>query len=132
MKEASAKGYAIIARMPLQFGLLTGKFDNGVSFDENDHRKKRIVPEIISASGEALAPVWELCRKYHCTKTQLSLSYILSYDEVSVVIPGIRTPEHAQNNTSGLFRLDEGDRQMIEERGMNEFSGLMDRIKKQG
>lgn len=132
MKAAGAKGYGIIARMPLQFGLLTGKFDNGVSFEENDHRKKRIVPEIITASGEALEPVWELCRQYNCTKTQLALSYILSYDEVSVVIPGIRTPEHARNNTSGLFRLDLEDRLLIEERGLNEFAGMMDMIRKQG
>jgi aryl-alcohol dehydrogenase-like predicted oxidoreductase len=131
MKAAGEKGYGVIARMPLQFGLLTGKFDNGVSFEDNDHRKKRLTPEIITAAGNALAPVWELCRKYNCTKTQIALSYILSYEEVSVVIPGIRTPEQALSNTRGLIRLEEADRLMIEEKGVGELSVLMELIRKQ-
>jgi aryl-alcohol dehydrogenase-like predicted oxidoreductase len=39
IKDAKKNGYGVIARMPLQFGLLTGKFDHGVSFSANDHRK---------------------------------------------------------------------------------------------
>ncbi len=40
LHEMKQNGYGVIARMPLQFGLLTGKFDKGVSFPDNDHRKK--------------------------------------------------------------------------------------------
>src|SRR5262245_17966273 len=91
IKQAHANGYGIIIRMPLQFGLLTGKFDGGASFAATDHRKNRLTKEVIDISGKALQPVWELCKKYNCTKTQLALSYILSYPEISTVIPGIRT-----------------------------------------
>ena len=113
LQPAAGKGYGIIARMPLQFGLLTGKFDKDFFFDATDHRKKRITPAIVEAGNKALAPVWELCRKYNCTKTQLALGYILSYAEVSVVIPGIRTEGHVRDNTSGPFVLEQADKVMI-------------------
>jgi aryl-alcohol dehydrogenase-like predicted oxidoreductase len=132
LQKAGEKGYGIIARMPLQFGLLTGKFDNGVSFPPNDHRKNRLVPSIVEVCAQALAPVWDLCEKYNCTKTQLSLSYLLSYPEVSVIIPGIRTPEQVNGNTEGLFLLEEADRSLIESMGSSSFVSIMQMIQQQG
>jgi len=132
IKKASAQGYGIIARMPLQFGLLTGKFDHGVSFSDNDHRKNRLTKEIVETANEVLEPVWQLCKKYAVNKTQLSLSYILSYDEVSTIIPGIRTSAHAEMNTTGLVRLDKADRELIEQLGATSFVPVMEMIQKQG
>jgi len=132
LKKAGEKGYGIIARMPLQFGLLTGKFDRGAAFPENDHRKNRLTAEVVNASNTALAPVWELCEKYNCTKTQLALSFILSYNEVSVIIPGIRTKEQVAGNTTGLFKLDIADREMIEALGSSDFLSVMEIIRLQG
>ena len=125
-------GYGIIARMPLQFGLLTGKFDNGASFSDNDHRKNRLTSPIIEAANKALQPVWDLCTRYNCTKIQLALSYLLSYPEVSTIIPGIRTIEQAEQNTSGLFKLMPEDRLMIEELGKRSFLDVMQLIQQQG
>ena len=79
-----------------------------------------------------LANVWQLCKKYNCSKTQLALSYILSYPEVSVIIPGIRTPEHVQLNTEGLFLLEPADRVFIENLGSSSFVSLMEMIQRQG
>src|SRR5258705_10600858 len=132
MKEAAAKGYGIIARMPLQFGLLTGKFDKDFSFSENDHRKNRLTKEIIDICAAALTPVWKLCKKYNCSKTQLALSYILSYPEVSTVIPGIRTAAQAESNTSGMVKLDQADIAFIEELGATDFIPVMKLIQQQG
>lgn len=132
LKEAAAKGYGIIARMPLQFGLLTGKFDNGVNFFENDHRQNRLTAEVISATLSATEPVWKLCSKYNCTKTQLALSYILSYRELSTVIPGIRTAEQVKLNTENRFQIDAEDMILIEKLGSTDFVELMQLIKKQG
>ena len=132
LKAAAANGYGLIARMPLQFGLLTGKFDQQASFTDNDHRKNRLIREVIEASLQATAPVWPLCEKYNCSKTQLALSYILSYPEVSTVIPGIRTPKQVRLNTEGLFELEKADRELIEALGTTEFVGLMELIRKQG
>jgi aryl-alcohol dehydrogenase-like predicted oxidoreductase len=131
-KTAGSKGYGIIARMPLQFGLLTGKFDKDASFTNNDHRKNRLTKELIDAANAALTPVWELCEKYSCNKTQLALSFILSYPEVSVIIPGIRTTQQALENTSGLFQLERADRDRIENLGENELTVIMDLIKSKG
>jgi aryl-alcohol dehydrogenase-like predicted oxidoreductase len=132
IKTAAAKGYGIIARMPLQFGLLTGKFDTESSFAENDHRKKRLSKEVIEKSIETLEPIWKLCKKYQVNKTQLALSYILSYPEISTVIPGIRTAKHVLDNTSGLIKLDAPDLQMVEEYGKNELDELMKLVQAQG
>ncbi len=130
LHPAKEKGYGIIARMPLQFGLLTGKFDNKeFFFEKNDHRKNRITAAVVEAANTALAPAWDLCKKYQCSKTELALSYVLSYDEVSVVIPGIRTPDHVRGNINGLFRPDPEDRKKIESL---ELSGLMKIIRDQG
>ena len=118
--------------MALQFGLLTGKFDNEANFSANDHRKNRLTKDVIDASNNALIPVWALCKKYNCTKTQLALSYILSYPEVSTIIAGIRTAEQVQLNTTGLFHLDDDDRLLIEQLGATDFDQVMDIIKKQG
>ncbi|MGE5106333.1 MAG: aldo/keto reductase [Sphingobacteriales bacterium] len=132
LKKSKENGYGIIVRMALQFGLLTGKFDNMVSFSDNDHRKNRLTKEVIDASNQALAPVWKLCEKYNCNKTQMALSYILSLPEVSTVIAGIRTGEQAKQNTSGLFQLEEKDKQMIEQLGSTVMPAVMELIQKQG
>lgn len=132
LKTSAEKGYGIIARMPLQFGLLTGKFDHATNFSNTDHRKNRLTKEVINATLEATEPVWQLCSKYNCNKTKLALSYILSYDEVSTVIPGIRTAEQVKLNTEGLFKLDETDKKMIEQLGTDSFNALMELIRKQG
>jgi aryl-alcohol dehydrogenase-like predicted oxidoreductase len=132
IKDAAKNGYGIIARMPLQFGLLTGKFDKEVSFSANDHRKNRLNKQVIETANNALEPVWNLCKKYSVNKTELALSYILSYDEVSTVIPGIRTVDHAESNTSGLVQLEEEDKKLIERLGTSNFVPVMEIIQKQG
>jgi aryl-alcohol dehydrogenase-like predicted oxidoreductase len=132
LQQAAVNGYGLIARMPLQFGLLTGKFDEQSYFPENDHRKNRITKEIINAILLATEHIWSLCKKYNCSKTQLALSYTLSYSEISTVIPGIRTAEQVKLNTQGLFQLEQEDRTMIEESGKDLFAGLMEKIKQQG
>ena len=132
LKRSAKDGYGIIVRMALQFGLLTGKFDNGVNFSENDHRKNRLIREVIDVSNNALETVWALCNKYKCTKTQLALSYILSYPEISTIIAGIRTAEQVQLNTTGLFQLDKQEIEMIEGFGQKDFIEVMKLIQQQG
>lgn len=132
LKRSAQDGYGVIVRMALQFGLLTGKFDNGINFSANDHRKNRLTKDVIDASNNALNRVWALCKKYNCSKTQLALSYILSYTEVSTIIAGIRTGEQVQLNTTGLFQVDSDDRLLIEQLGETDFVQVMDLIQKQG
>lgn len=129
IKKANEAGYGVIARMPLQFGLLTGKFDEGAEFPANDHRNKRLTPGVIHAYKIGMKEIWTLCEKYEVTKTELALSYILSHPEVSTVIPGIRTTEQAEKNTARLIRLPEEDLQLIENANLQP---LMEKIIEQG
>ena len=132
LKRSAENGYGIIVRMALQFGLLTGKFDKDVNFPANDHRKNRLTKEVIDFSNSSLEKVWALCKKYNCSKTQLALSYILSYPEVSTIIAGIRTAEQVQLNTAGLFQLDKEDMQLIERLGVTDFLAVMKLVQQQG
>ena len=132
LKSSAENGYGIIVRMALQFGLLTGKFDKEANFSANDHRKNRLTKEVIDVSNRSLEPVWTLCKKYNCTKTQLALSYILSYPEVSTIIAGIRTAEQVQLNTTGLFQLDQPEMEMIKSLGETDFVQVMKLIQQQG
>ena len=132
VSKAAENGYGIIARMALQFGLLTGKFTMGASFAANDHRKNRLTAEVIEAANKSLAPIWTLCEKYNCSKTQLALSFVLSYPGVSTVIPGIRTAEQVHLNTTGLFRLASEDLQLIEKMGATDFIPVLELIQRQG
>ena len=132
LEKANENGYGIIARMPLQFGLLTGKFSATSTFPQNDHRQKRLTAEVIDKVNKAIEPVWTLCEKYNITKTQLALSFVLSYPQVSTVIPGIRTPQHVEQNTTGLVQLESEDLKMIEEMGANDFIPVMELIRQQG
>lgn len=114
MQRAAKSGYGIIARMPLQFGLLTGKFDGKTFFGPDDHRSFRFNAEIISDSLAVLNDsIWPLCEKYGISKTSLALSYILSNPAVGTVIPGVRTARHVVDNTSHIVQLDEEDLQAI-------------------
>ncbi len=132
VRKAAVAGYGVIARMPLQFGLLTGKFDEGISFADNDHRKGRLPASLIMSTKAALGPAWQLCAKYGINKTSLALSYILSYAEVSTVIPGIRTSAHVIQNTSGLVQLEEADRSMIEQLGTTSLQPVMHQVQSLG
>jgi aryl-alcohol dehydrogenase-like predicted oxidoreductase len=133
LHKAAEAGYGVIARMPLQFGLLTGKFSLDSNFAPDDHRSFRFNKEILSGSLAILEKkIWPLCEKYNISKTSLALSYILSYDAVSTVIPGIRTPRHVTDNTSGIIKLSAYDILFIENTYATAFTAIVDLMEKQG
>lgn len=133
MKKAKENGYGVIARMPLQFGLLTGKFASDKNFTADDHRSFRFNKEILNGSLKILEEqIWPLCNKYNISKTSLALSYILSYNAVSTVIPGIRTAQHAIDNTTGLVQLAPEDVLLIENAFHTDFAAIVNLMEKQG
>lgn len=132
LERAAAGGYGIIARMPLQFGLLTGKFNRSSRFHADDHRSFRLTPAILASSLDVLEKAWPLCEKYGTTKTGLALSFILSFPEVSTVIPGIKTPNQVDLNTSGLVRLSAEDKQFLRSLYQQEFTPVLELMEKAG
>ena len=128
IKLASEKGYGIIARIPLQFGLLTGKFKKGTRFDKNDHRHFRLPPEFLVELIDALDDVWRISEKYNVDKTTFALSFIMNHPGVSTVIPGIKTPEQAEKNTKSLIKIDEEDMNIIYKMFDHKFDKLVNRM----
>lgn len=132
LQKAHKKGYGVIARMPLQFGLLTGKFNNETHFEKNDHRSFRLTPEVISKALECLDHVWPVADKYKISKTSLAMSFVLSFPEVSTTIPGIKTPEQADLNVKDIVQLDEEDKDIITDFYLKELYKIVDKMQKIG
>ena len=109
-KMAKEKNIAIIVRVPLASGLLTGKMNTNSSFPENDHRNYNIkgdafdVGETFSGVdfNKALEVVEELklIIPEGFSLSQLALKWILMHDEVSVIIPGAKNSNQALQNIS--------------------------------
>ena len=109
-KEAKRKNIAIIARGPLASGLLTGKINKQTKFPENDHRNYNIngkafdVGDTFSGVNfeNGLKAVEELKKLVpdNFSLSTLALKWILSHDEVSVVIPGAANKSQVEINAS--------------------------------
>src|SRR6056300_1479038 len=107
-QEAAKNNVAIIVRVPLASGLLTGKMNKDSSFPQNDHRNYNIngdafdVGETFSGVNydKGLMAVEKLKELIPSgfTLTDLALKWILMHEEVSVVIPGAKNREQATNN----------------------------------
>jgi aryl-alcohol dehydrogenase-like predicted oxidoreductase len=131
IKKASKKGYGTIARMPLQFGLLTGKFNSSSRFDTNDHRRFRLKPVVLENALNDLEQVWPLARKSKMTKSQFSLNSILSNPEISTVIPGMKTPEQVIDNTTGISTLDKDTMSFLNNLWEAKFKSLLELMEEQ-
>jgi aryl-alcohol dehydrogenase-like predicted oxidoreductase len=115
-KEAAKRNVAIIARVPLASGLLTGKMNKNSSFPENDHRNYNIKGEVFDVgetfSGvsfeKGLMAVEELKNLLpeNFTLADFALKWILMHDEVTVAIPGAKNKQQASLNINSL-KLDE-------------------------
>lgn len=92
-------GVGIIARTPLCFGFLTGKYSSQTSFDDKDHRGKWSAEQIRQWEKGYSLFISEIARHHNQTGTQIALRFCLSYDAVSSAIPGMLLMEHVRENT---------------------------------
>ena len=109
-RAAAAKGVAVIARVPLASGLLTGKMTAASTFAADDHRSFNRHGEAFD-KGEtfsgvpfevALQAVEELrpLVPEGATMAAFALRWILMEQAVTVVIPGAKTPKQARANAA--------------------------------
>ncbi|MCE1237829.1 MAG: aldo/keto reductase [Hyphomicrobiales bacterium] len=109
-REAKARGVAVIARVPLASGLLSGKLTASTAFAEDDHRRFNRHGEAFDV-GETFAGVpfevgleaVEAIRRLTpvgATMAGFALRWILMAEAVSVVIPGARNAEQARANAA--------------------------------
>jgi aryl-alcohol dehydrogenase-like predicted oxidoreductase len=110
LPRAKAQGVAILARVPLASGLLSGKFRHGQKFGERDHRHFNADGQAFNV-GETFAGVpfdqgVDLAEKVGqllapqggTTLAELALRWVLDDDAVTTVIPGATKPEQAGSN----------------------------------
>ena len=109
-RRPRAAASAIIVRVPLASGLLSGKYTRETTFAADDHRNYNRHGETFDV-GETFAGVpyeagldaVEELRALvpdGATLAQLALRWILMHDAVSTVIPGARSPEQARGNAA--------------------------------
>lgn len=108
LPKAKALGVAIIVRLPLASGLLTGKLRKDTRFEKDDHRHfnqdgaRFNVGETFAgipyAKGVELADELKLDVPANMSMSDMSLRWILDHDAVTTVIPGASSPEQARTN----------------------------------
>ena len=89
-------GVAVIAREPLANGFLTDKFSKVPVFEEGDIRASfpnQYIENLIYNVG-----IFRQALKRKESMAQLALKYVLSFDSVSTVISGAKTPEQVEEN----------------------------------
>lgn len=132
IEQARTAGYGVIARMPLQFGLLSGKFTEQTTFDKDDHRAKRLTPEVLRTAIESLSPLRDMAAQYGVSQASLALSFVAGYPGISTVIPGIRTPEQAEMNARAVIALAPDDMALLKAHYETRWKILMDYLEKLG
>lgn len=111
---ATARDVAVIARVPLASGLLTGKFTRETTFPADDHRTFNRAGERFDM-GETLSGVpfeigleaVERLRPFvpeGSTMAQAALRWILMFDAVTCAIPGARTAAQAADNAGAALQ----------------------------
>jgi aryl-alcohol dehydrogenase-like predicted oxidoreductase len=88
---------AIIARVPLDEGSLTGTLKKTSKFDKDDWRSKYFGPENLMATVIRVGRLEPLVPE-GMTLPAMALRFILSNPVVSTVIPGMRKPTHVEEN----------------------------------
>lgn len=107
-QEAKRRNVAVIVRVPLASGLLTGKMTRDTTFPPDDHRNYNRQGKAFDV-GETFAGVpFEVGLKAvealralippGMTMAQFALRWILMFDAVSVVIPGAKNPKQVEEN----------------------------------
>ena len=97
-KKCGEKGVGIIARTPLCFGFLTGKYNSNNDFDDSDHRSSWSKEQIDCWANAYKLFAVELTKENQQTNAQLALRFCLSYPGLSTTIPGMLTEEHVVEN----------------------------------
>jgi aryl-alcohol dehydrogenase-like predicted oxidoreductase len=108
--KAKAKGVAIIVRLPLASGLLSGKLSKDTRFPKEDHRSYNKDGQYFNV-GETfaglpydkaveLADALKSLVPAGLTMAQMAQRWILDFDAVTVVIPGASRPSQVTENVS--------------------------------
>lgn len=96
---AKEHNIGIIARVPRDEGGLTGKLTLDSTFTD-DMRSKYFSKERLQAFMPRIAKLEQLLGKEAKSLPELALRYILSFDELSTIIPGTRKVKYVDDNVA--------------------------------
>jgi aryl-alcohol dehydrogenase-like predicted oxidoreductase len=100
LAEAERRGAGFIGRTPLCFGFLSGTIGRDTAFPPGDHRlgwSRAQLDNWIDGAGDLLRAVKA---SPGTAGAQAALRFCLAFPAVSTVIPGILTPEEADQNAA--------------------------------
>jgi len=105
----------VIARTPLCFGLLTGRYKEGTSFDKRDHRSTWSAEQIKTWVKATDLFMKALQNQHDQSPAQICLRFCLSYPAVATVIPGMLKVAEVDDNivSSDLGALSEQEMQTV-------------------
>ncbi|MBN1155524.1 aldo/keto reductase [candidate division KSB1 bacterium] len=99
--KAIQYGIGVIVRIPLLFGLLTGKFNSATTFGEDDHRKMNLSPEKLRTYLQKLENYKPFFEHYpDQSLAQVSLRFCISHPACHTAIPGAKTSKQVHENTA--------------------------------
>lgn len=99
LPKAREHGIGVIVRIPLLFGLLTGKFTRASRFTGDDHRRMNLAPEKLDLYLKRLEGLHPLFARYpEQTMTQVSLRFCVTHPACHTAIPGAKTTAQAREN----------------------------------
>ncbi len=121
-KEAKRRNIGILARVPLASGLLSGKYSINTEFGKGDHRHFNRKGEFFD-QGETFSGIdYEVGLKAvdrlksifpeNLNMVHIALKWILMWEEVSCVIPGVSKIEQLYSNLVTLKIRDLSDNEM--------------------
>ena len=97
---AKENNIGLIARVPLDEGGLSGQFTEDTQFEEGDFRSQYFTKGRLKELVIRTEKLKGLLGNEAKTIPELNLRYILSFDEISSVIPGMRKSKHVDANVS--------------------------------
>lgn len=97
---AKENNIGLIARVPLDEGGLTGKFTKDSKWPEGDFRSSYFSEDRLIQLSERINNLKTLIGDEANSLTELALRFILSFDEISTVIPGMRKESYVMENTA--------------------------------
>ena len=110
LPAAQAAGVAIIARVPLASGLLSGKYTHSSTFGADDHRSYNRHGEAFDAgetfsgvdydTGVDAAQEFAAIASAGASTAQAALRWVIQQPGVTTVIPGARSPDQARQNAA--------------------------------
>jgi aryl-alcohol dehydrogenase-like predicted oxidoreductase len=94
-------GIGVIVRIPLLFGLLTGKFSRKSKFPDNDHRHLNLTPQKLDQYLSDLESSQSLFKRYpDQSMAQVSLRFAITHPATHVAIPGAKTVKQVEDNVA--------------------------------